>query len=259
MKILFIGDIVGEPGRKALSLSLNNIVESNRIDMVVANIENAAGGFGITPKVAEELFDLGLHVMTSGNHVWDKKEAKEYIKNEKRLLRPANYPEGVAGHGSGVFETLYSDRIGIINLSGRVFMGTFDCPFKVAKKEIEKLKNETKAILIDFHAEATSEKQALAWFLDGEVSGIIGTHTHVQTADEQILPNGTAYITDVGMTGPSISVIGIKKEQAIERFLTQTPIRFEIPKGPLQFNAVIIEIDEKEGLATAIQRLQMRF
>lgn len=259
MKILFIGDIVGEPGRKALSLSLNKIVENNKIDLVVANIENAAGGFGITPKVAEDLFEMGIHVMTSGNHLWDKKEAKEYIKIEKRLLRPANYPEGVPGYGSGIFETLYGEKIGIINLSGRVFMGNLDCPFRVAKREIGNLKKETKAILIDFHAEATSEKQALAWYLDGQVSGIIGTHTHVQTADEQILPEGTAYITDAGMTGPTLSVIGIRKEQAIERFLTQTPIRFEVPKGPLQFNGVIIEIDEKEGLATTIQRLQMRF
>jgi metallophosphoesterase (TIGR00282 family) len=258
MKVLFIGDIVGEPGRKALSLSLNNIVDRYKIDFVVANVENAAGGFGITSKVAEELFTQGIHVMTSGNHVWDKKEVMDYLKRERRLLRPANYPEGIIGYGSGVFETLYGDKIGIINLSGRVFMGTFDDPFRVAKKEIEKLKEETNTILIDFHAEATSEKLALGWYLDGEVAAVIGTHTHVQTADEQILPNGTAYITDLGMTGPSLSVIGIKKEQAIERFLFQMPIRFEIAKGPLQFNGVIIEIDEEKGLATAIQRLQMK-
>ncbi len=258
MKILFIGDIVGEPGRKVLSLSLNNIVDQYKINLVVANIENAAGGFGITQKVAEELFETGINVMTSGNHVWDKKEAREYIKNEKRLLRPANYPEGVAGYGSGIFETLYGERIGILNLSGRVFMGTYDCPFQVAKREIERLKKEVKTIIIDFHAEATSEKIALAWYLDGQVAGIIGTHTHVQTADEQILPNGTAYITDVGMTGPSISVIGIKKEQAIERFLTQMPIRFEIPRGPIQLNGVVIDIDEEKGLSTSIERLQMK-
>lgn len=259
MKVLFIGDIVGEPGRKALSLSLNNIVDRYKVDLVVANVENAAGGFGITPQVAEELFAQGIHVMTSGNHIWDKKEVKDYIVKEKRLLRPANYPEGVIGYGSGIFETFFGDKIGIVNLSGRVFMGTFDCPFRVAKREIEKLKKDTETILIDFHAEATSEKLALVWHLDGQVAGIIGTHTHVQTADEQILPQGTAYITDAGMTGPILSVIGIKKEQAIERFLTQTPIRFEIAKGPVQFNGVIIEIDGKKGVATAIQRLQMKF
>lgn len=259
MKILFIGDIVGEAGRKALTLALDNIVNRYKVDMVVANIENAAGGFGITPKVAEELFNQGIHVMTSGNHIWDKKEVKDYLKREKRLLRPANYPEGVIGYGSGVFETLYGDKIGIINLSGRVFMGTLDCPFQVAKREIEKLKKETETILIDFHAEATSEKLALGWYLDGKISGLIGTHTHVQTADEQILPQGTAYITDIGMTGPILSVIGINKEQAIERFLTQTPIRFDIAKGPVQFNGVIIEINEEKGLATAIHRIQLKF
>lgn len=259
MKILFIGDIIGEPGRKAISLSLNNIVDRYKVDIVVANVENSAGGFGITPKVAEELFNIGINVMTSGNHIWDKKEAIGYISSEKRLLRPANYPEGVPGYGSGVFETLYGDKIGIINLSGRVFMGTFDCPFRIAKREIERLSNETKAILIDFHAEATSEKLALARYLDGEVSGIIGTHTHVQTADEQILPCGTAYITDAGMTGPSQSVIGIKTEMAIERFLKQIPFRFEIARGPLQFNGVIIEIDPEKGTATGIQRLQMKY
>lgn len=258
MKVLFIGDIIGEPGRKALSQSLNNIVDRYKVDLVVANVENAAGGFGITQKVAEELFNLNIHVMTSGNHIWDKKEAIDYISREKRLLRPANYPEGVPGHGSAVFETYFGDKIGIINLSGRVFMGTFDCPFRIAKREIERLREETKAILIDFHAEATSEKLALAWYLDGEVSGVIGTHTHVQTADEQILPRGTAYITDVGMTGPSISVIGINKEQAIDRFLKQMPVRFEVPKGPMQFNGVIIEIDTNKGIATAIHRLQMK-
>lgn len=258
MKVLFIGDIVGEPGRKVLSQYMNKIVERYKIDFVVANVENAAGGFGITSKVAEELFMLGINVMTSGNHIWDKKEVMDYIGREKRLLRPANYPEGVLGYGSGVFETNYGERIGVINLSGRVFMGTFDCPFKVAGREIEKLKKETEIIILDFHAEATSEKLALAWYLDGKVSAVIGTHTHVQTVDEQIFPKGTAYITDVGMTGPSLSVIGINKEQAIERFLTQIPIRFEIAKGPIQLNGVIIEIDDKEGISTAIQRLVMR-
>jgi len=259
MKILFIGDIVGEPGRKVLSMTLNNLVDRYKVDIVIANVENAAGGFGLTPKVAEELFNQGIHVMTSGNHIWDKKEVMDYLNKEKRLLRPANYPDGVMGYGSGVFETLYGDKIGVINLSGRVFMGTFDCPFRVVKREIEKLRRQTRSILIDFHAEATSEKLALAWYLDGEVAGIIGTHTHVQTADEQILPQGTAYITDVGMTGPIISVIGIKKEQAIKRFLLQVPLRFEIPKGPAQFNGVLLEIDTKTGLATEIHRLQMRF
>lgn len=258
MKVLFIGDIVGETGRKVVTQFLNSIVDRYKIDFVLANGENAAGGFGITPQVTEYLFSQGIHVITSGNHIWDKKEVKDYIAREKRLLRPANYPEGVIGYGSGVFETVYGERLGVLNLSGRVYMGTFDCPFQVAKREIATLKEEAKVIIIDFHAEATSEKMALAWHLDGQVAAVIGTHTHVQTADEQILPRGTAYITDVGMTGPSLSVIGIKKEQAIERFLRQTPIRFEMAKGPGQFNGIIIEIDPENGLATAVHRLQMR-
>lgn len=259
MKILFIGDIVGKPGRKALKEGLSRIAEKVKADFVIANVENAAGGFGITQEVGEEIFSLGVDVLTSGNHIWDKKEAVTYITRESRLLRPANYPEGVPGHGSLVVKSQDGDKVAVLNISGRVFMSPMDCPFRVAKGEVEKLKKETNIIIVDFHAEATSEKIAFGKFLDGEVSAVIGTHTHVQTADETILPQGTAYITDAGMTGPLDSVIGIKKEQIIEKFLTQIPVRFETAKGPTILAAVIIDINSKTGRAAGIQRIQLNF
>ncbi|MBI5050118.1 MAG: TIGR00282 family metallophosphoesterase [Nitrospirae bacterium] len=259
MKILFIGDIVGKPGRKALKEGLSRIAEKVKADFVIANVENAAGGFGITQEVGEEIFSLGVDVLTSGNHIWDKKEAVTYITRESRLLRPANYPEGVPGHGSLVVKSQGADKVAVLNISGRVFMSPMDCPFKAAKAAVKKLKEETNIIIIDFHAEATSEKIAFGRFLDGDVSAVIGTHTHVQTADETILPQGTAYITDVGMTGPLDSVIGIKKEQIIEKFLTQIPVRFETAKGPTILAAVIIDINPTTGRAAGIQRLQLNF
>ncbi|MCK5139607.1 MAG: TIGR00282 family metallophosphoesterase, partial [Thermodesulfovibrionia bacterium] len=213
MKVLFVGDIVGEPGRKALRQGLPKLVEKLKIDFIIANAENAAGGFGITKPIGEELFAYGIDVLTSGNHIWDKKEAITYIPQEHRLLRPANYPERVPGKGSIVTSTDTGEKIAVLNISGRVFMRQIDCPFSVSEREIQKLKEQTGIIVVDFHGEATSEKLAFGWFLDGKVSAVIGTHTHVQTADETILPKGTAYITDVGMTGPVNSVIGIKKEQ----------------------------------------------
>jgi len=253
MKILFIGDIVGNPGRKALTDGLPDLVSKLKIDFVIANAENAAGGFGITESIGEELFSLGIHVLTSGNHIWDKKEAVTYITKESRLLRPANYPPDVPGFGSIVMNTPSGDRIGVLNLSGRVFMAPMDCPFRKAKEEIAALKKQAKIIIVDFHAEATSEKSAIGWFLDGEVSAVIGTHTHVQTADEKILPKGTAFITDVGMTGPADSIIGVKKEQIIQKFLTQIPTRFETAKGETMLSCAVLEVNPKTGLSTSIQ------
>ncbi len=259
MKILFIGDIVGEAGRKALREGLPKLVERLKIDFVIANAENAAGGFGITQSVGEEIFSFGVDVLTSGNHIWDKKEAVTYIVKENRLLRPANYPENVPGHGSIVAKTSSGERIAVLNISGRVFMNLIDCPFQVSKREIPKLKEQARVIIVDFHAEATSEKSAFGWFLDGEVSAVIGTHTHVQTADETILPKGTAFITDVGMTGPIDSVIGIKKEQIVGKFLTSVPVRFETAKGASILSAAVVDIDSKSGTATGIQRVQLKF
>lgn len=258
MKVLFIGDIVGKTGRAAIKSLLPLIVNKYKIDIVIANGENAAGGFGITEKVASELFSYGIHILTSGNHIWDKKESIPYIGKESRIIRPLNYPPGVPGFGSITY-TVRDKKIGIINLSGRVFMANIDCPFRVGLSEIERLKNETNIIIIDFHAEATSEKIAFGYYVDGKVSAVIGTHTHVQTADEKILPGGTAYITDVGMTGPADSVIGIDKEQIIERFLLQMPKKFETAKGVGIFSAVVIEIDEGSGKASAIQRLMLNY
>jgi metallophosphoesterase (TIGR00282 family) len=259
MKILFIGDIVGKPGRRAVKEGLPDLVNKLKIDFVIANAENAAGGFGVTQSVGEELLSLGIHVLTSGNHIWDKKEAVTYITKENRLLRPANYPPDVPGFGSIVMKTSSGDKIAVLNLSGRVFMAQMDCPFRTAKREIEELRKQTGLIVVDFHAEATSEKSAMGWFLDGEVSAVIGTHTHVQTADEMILPKGTAFITDVGMSGPKDSIIGVNKEQIIHKFLTQIPARFETAKGESLLSCVVLEINSRTGSSTSIQRLQLTF
>ena len=257
MKVLFIGDIIGEPGRKMVRAKMRDLMEAHRPDLVIANGENSAGGFGITSEIAEELFSLGIHVLTSGNHVWDKKEIEPYLTKQDRLIRPANYPSGNTGYGSVVISTS-SGKAAVLNLEGRVFMSNLEDPFRVAEREIAKLKKETPVVVIDFHAEATSEKIALAWHVDGQASAVIGTHTHVQTADERILSGGTAFITDAGMTGPTDSVIGVKKEQAIARFLFQTPHRFEIPKGPVHLNAVIIEVDGATGRANSIERIHLK-
>lgn len=257
MKVLFIGDIMGEPGRRAIARTLHRVVGQHGVDLVVGNGENVAGGFGITPELAQELFDLGLAVITTGNHAWDKKEILDYIKREPRLLRPANYPEGVPGAGSLVVETAAGERVAVLQLMGRAFMPTLDCPFQTARREVARLRRETRAIIVDMHAETTSEKMAMGHFLDGEVSAVVGTHTHVQTADEQILPKGTAYLTDIGMTGPIHSVIGIKKELAIEKFLTQMPRRFEVAAGPALFCAALVEVDAALGKAVSIQRLRI--
>lgn len=257
MKVLFIGDIMGEPGRRAVRRVLPRVVSQHGVDLVVGNGENAAGGFGITPDIAAELFDLGLAAITLGNHAWDKKETIDYIQREPRLLRPANYPDGVPGRGSVVVETPSGLPLGIVQVMGRVFMPTLDCPFQAARHEIQQLKSRTRAIIVDMHAEATSEKMAMGHFLDGEVTAVVGTHTHVPTADDQILPKGTAYLTDIGMTGPVHSVIGIKKELAIQKFLTQMPARFEVAPGPAVFSSVLLELDDTLGKAIAIQRIRL--
>lgn len=257
MRVLFIGDIIGEPGRKMVRSRMRELTARYQPDLVIANGENAAGGFGITADIAEELFSLGIHVLTSGNHVWDKKEIEQYLTKQDRLIRPANYPEGNPGYGSVVISTA-AGKAAVLNLEGRVFMSNLQDPFRVGEREIEKLKKESPVVIVDFHAEATSEKTALAWYLDGKASAVIGTHTHVQTADERILPAGTAFITDAGMTGPSDSVIGVKKEQAIARFLYQTPHRFELPKGPVHLNAVFLDIDATTGRANSIERIYIK-
>ncbi|MDI1471321.1 MAG: TIGR00282 family metallophosphoesterase [Thermodesulfovibrio sp.] len=258
LKVLFIGDIVGKSGRQIIKTLLSKLIEKYNVELVIANGENAAGGFGLTEKVAEELFSYGIDIITTGNHVWDKKEVIPYIAKESRILRPINYPEGVPGIGSIVFKTRKNKLVGIINASGRIFMNTLDCPFRVTKKEVERIKNQTKLILIDFHAEATSEKIAFAMYLDGNVSAVIGTHTHVQTADEKILPQGTAYITDVGMTGPEYSVIGFREDEVIEKFLYQLPKKFEVSAKPSILSAVYLEIDSQSGKSLKIERLMIR-
>lgn len=257
VNILFIGDIVGKPGRQAVSRELHRLIDRYNIDVVIANGENASGGFGITAESAKELFACGIHQFTSGNHIWDKKEALEYLKKEERIIRPANYPEGTPGSGSALLTTPGGTKIGVINLEGRVFMNSLECPFKTADREIAALSATTKIIIVDFHAEATSEKTSMGWYLDGRVSAVVGTHTHVQTADERVLTAGTAYITDVGMTGAFDSVIGVRKDEPIQKFLTQLPAKFEVAKKDLRINGVVLSIDEESGLALGIERINL--
>ena len=258
MKILFIGDIVGKPGRRAVKELLPSLVGGHGVDLVIANCENAASGFGVTREIVEELYDAHIDILTSGNHIWDKKEVLEFIEDYETLLRPANYPATVPGHGSVVFPTPAGEFVGVLNLAGRIFMQPIDCPFVRAKQEIARLRSKTNVIIVDIHAEATSEKKALGWYLDGDVSAVLGTHTHVQTADNEILPGGTAYTSDVGMTGPFDSVIGIKKDTIIERFLTQIPNRFEVAKGDIRLQGVLLDIDAQTGKANAIERISVK-
>lgn len=258
MKVFFIGDIVGSPGRKALEKILKSYRQEQGIDAVVANGENAAGGSGLTPAIAEELFSSGVDVLTSGDHVWKKREIYDYLERTDRLVRPANYPKNVPGKGSTAVEVRNGQTIGVINIIGRVFMDAVDCPFDRVREEIEKISQRTPVIIVDMHAEATSEKVAMGWYLDGAVSAVIGTHTHVQTADEKILPGGTAYITDCGMTGPFDSVIGRKKEQIITRFITQLPTRFELASEGIEVHGVVVDIDASTGKARKIERVQYK-
>ena len=254
MRILFIGDIVGSPGRRIVLERLEDIVSSEQADLVIANGENAASGFGITPRLTEELLSAGIEVLTGGNHIWDRKEVLDFISREPRLLRPANFP--AASPGSGLFcgTSRQGTPYAVFCLQGRIFMASNDDPFSVADRELAKLPAETKVIIVDMHAEATSEKQAMGWYLDGRVSAVIGTHTHVATADERVLPAGTAYITDVGMTGPHDSVIGMEKGSVIKRFLDGMPARFEVATGYIQMNAVLLEVDSVSGRAISIAR-----
>ena len=271
MKLLFIGDIVGQPGRRAVAELLPKLRQQHALDFVIANGENSAGGSGITPKTAGEIFSAGVDVITSGDHLWDQKEVMELLANEKRFLRPLNYPPGTPGQGSGIFEVKVGssrcdDRtarravptslsIAVLNVQGRTFMPPLENPFLLALDEVKRLREQTKIIFVDFHAEATSEKIAFARMLDGQVSAVVGTHTHVQTADEQIFPGGTAYLTDAGFTGPHESVLGREIEPVLKRFLTNMPQRFEVAKNNVLLHGAVIEIDDASGKALKIQRV----
>lgn len=252
-----VGDVYAESGRTALAKLLPKLRQEHAIDLTVVNIENAAGGFGVTPQIARACLEGGgVDVLTSGNHIWDKKEIIPYITKENLLLRPANFPAGTPGSG---FITVKAGphRVGVLNLMGRVFMHPIDCPFRKADEVVQELRRDTPVVVVDMHAEATSEVMAMGWYLDGRVSAVVGTHRHVQTADERVLPGGTAYITDLGMTGPVDSVIGVDKDLIIQRFLTQMPVRFEPAKGPAALRGVVIAVDPETGRATSIQRLNV--
>jgi metallophosphoesterase (TIGR00282 family) len=255
MNILFIGDIIGRPGRELIRKGLTALVARHSVDLVIANAENAAAGFGVTKDIGDTLLELGVNVMTSGNHIWSKKEVLEYIATEPRLLRPANFPDGVPGRGSYIARTGDGREVGVINVMGRVFMTPIEDPFTVVLREIDTMRHRTRTIVVDFHAEATSEKMAMGWHLDGKVTMVIGTHTHVQTADERILPNGTAYMTDAGMTGPHDSIIGMEREPSLARFLTGMPTKYEPATGNPRLNGAIVTADDKTGRATAITRI----
>ena len=257
MRILFIGDIIGKPGRQAVARLLPALREEYRPDFIVANGENAAGGMGITRDTAREILNAGVHVITLGNHVWRKKDIYPYLDQDARIVRPANYPAGCPGRGWSVFKN-DSGTLGVINLCGRIFMECLDNPFLAADSILETLTAGTDVIIVDFHAEATSEKAAFAWYMDGRVAAVIGTHTHVQTADERVLPNGTAYITDVGMTGPADSVIGVRKELIISKFLTLMPAKFELSENQTFLSAVIVDTDASTHKAVGIERLQRK-
>jgi 2',3'-cyclic-nucleotide 2'-phosphodiesterase len=257
MNLLFIGDIFASPGRRIVADHLSDIVENNRIDLAIANAENAAGGFGLTPAVAEELFATGLDVLTSGNHIWDKREVYDYFGRQPRLLRPANYPDA-PGSGLVVLRARNGRECAVVNLQGRVYMPSVDCPFRKADKLLEGLDPAIKVRFVDFHAEVTSEKVAMGWYLDGRVSAVVGTHTHVPTADTRILPRGTAYQTDCGMTGPYHSVIGVDTDIVLRRFLSGMPVRMEAARGAPELHAVIVEVDDATGKASAIRRHAIR-
>lgn len=256
MKVLMIGDIVGRPGRRLLKERMSWLKQNWHPDLIIANGENAAAGAGITREIAEELYNAGVDVLTMGNHTWDKRQVLDFIDEDQAIVRPANYPPGTPGRGWLLTEIRPDlPKVAVVNIMGRVFMSDLDCPFRCMQALLEDIRKETSVIIVDIHAEATSEKIAMGYFLDGMVSAVVGTHTHVQTADQRVLPKGTAYITDVGMTGPKESVLGIEPEIIITKFLQQRPIRFEVAEGPAQINGVLIEIDPTTGLATDIQRI----
>lgn len=256
-KILFIGDIIGRPGRIAVRELLPKLVGAHAPDIIIANGENSAGGFGLTPEIAEELKSLQVDVVTTGNHIWDKRDVYDYLDRDKRVLKPANYPEGTPGVGWGVFECASGAKVGVINLLGRVFMDSgVDCPFRVGKKLAEEIRKVTPVIFVDMHAETTSEKAAIAFYLDGFVSAVIGTHTHVQTSDEHVLAGGTAFLTDAGMTGATDSIIGMRKEAIIDKFLTRMPARFEVATKGVELQGAVITVDGATGRAVSIERLK---
>lgn len=258
MRILFVGDIVGSPGRNILKDHLADLIEQRKIDLAIVNCENAASGFGITPRLADELFQSGAEVLTGGNHIWDRKEIMEYFPHQPRLLRPANFPDGLPGSGLYAGKARNGMPYAVLNLQGRTFMAPIDCPFRAAERELARVPPEVKIIIVDMHAEATSEKQAMGWFLDGKVSAVLGTHTHVATADAHVLPAGSAFVTDVGMTGAHNSIIGMTKEPIIGRFLSSLPARFEVAEGDVQMHAVVIDVDEATGRACSIEPLVVR-
>jgi metallophosphoesterase (TIGR00282 family) len=258
LKVLFLGDIIGKPGRNAISRNLDELIRKHDIEMVIANGENAAGGIGISIKTADSLLNMGIDVITTGNHVFKKREIYSLLDKEDRLLKPANYPPDTPGRGYNIYELekLGNLKVAVINLCGRVFVENLDCPFRTVNRILEYVSEETPIIIVDMHAEVTSEKVAMGWYLNGRVSAVVGTHTHIQTADERILPDdGTAYITDVGMVGPRDSVIGVKKENIIERFLTGMPQKFTVAREDVWINGVVLDIDEKTGKASSIKRI----
>jgi 2',3'-cyclic-nucleotide 2'-phosphodiesterase len=255
LNVLFIGDIVGTPGIGMVTSFIRSFIEKYKIDFVIANGENAADGKGITDKIAQKFFAAGVHVITSGNHIWDKFQIHEYMMQEKNLLRPMNFPKGSYGSGFVIYNLGENGKIGVLNLQGRVFMYPIDDPFRTADWALEKIKVETNIVVVDMHAEATAEKVAMGWYLDGKVSAVVGTHSHIQTADERILPQGTAYITDVGMTGPYDSIIGMKKENAMRRFIYATPSKYEAADSDAKLAAVVFTIDKSTGKAISIERI----
>jgi hypothetical protein len=257
LNVLFIADIVGRPGLEIATKLTPGLKEKHKIDLCIANGENGCEGKGLTQAIARQYFSLGIDVITSGNHIWDNRDIYEMLANNNRILRPLNYPEGNYGIGSTIVEIADGLKVAVVNLQGRTFMYSIDCPFKKGLTEVRRLAKDTNIIIVDFHAEATAEKVAMGWYLDGKVSAVIGTHTHVPTADERVLPEGTAYITDVGMTGPFDSVIGLKKEIAIKRFLHQTPERYKPADGNLRFCAAVISIARDSGKATRIERINL--
>lgn len=260
MNILCIGDVVGKPGRHAVRGLLADIKKEFGAALTVVNVENAAGGSGVTAGIAKQFFDMGCDVLTLGDHVWDQKDLPEYLKSAEYLIRPANFPDGAPGRGWCIKTTSSGIKVGVVNLIGRVFMRySVNCPFRAAEAIVAEIRKETPNIIVDMHAETTSEKVAMGHFVDGGVSALVGTHTHIQTADEKILPQGTAYITDLGMTGPYDSVIGQNKENIIQRFLTSLPIRFHVAQGDVRLHGAVIDIDETTGKARNIMRIQRPF
>lgn len=258
MNILFVGDVVGAPGRRALVEGLEGVIDRHRIDFTIVNIENAAGGFGITREIYDDLKKMPIDVFSSGNHIWDRREFLPALDELEDVLRPANYPPGNPGHGTIVKKTASGVPVAVVNLQGQVFMTNIDSPFRVADEILPALRKQANVIFVDFHAEATSEKNALGWYLDGRVSALVGTHTHVPTADETIRPGGTAYLTDVGMTGAYEGVIGFNKDRVVEKFLAQTPRSFEPAKRDIRLSSAIVDVDEKSGKAESIERWQVR-